>query len=136
MSEKPSRQKDIESLIKFWEHALPTIPVPEMIQWELWFDIHKDFGIIVYGLGECARLYIQRRGVMDYDHCIRHSSKVMNCYSKDLARNKKSADFPMKTLTKNLADALGIPELAGMALSKQMFWRCHARLQARDTHAN
>jgi hypothetical protein len=36
----------------------------------------------------------------------------------------------MKVLTKNLADALRIPELAGMALSKQMFWRCHARLQA------
>jgi hypothetical protein len=131
MSEQSSRQKDTESLIKFWQHGMPTIPVPEMSQWQLWFDIHRDgFGVIVYGLGECARLYNQRRGVMDYDHAIRHSSRVMNCYS----RRKRSGDFPMKTLTKDLADALGLPDsMVGMALSKDMFWRCHAQLQARGT---
>jgi hypothetical protein len=102
-----------------------------MTQWELWFDIHKDFGILAYGLQECARLYLQRRGVMDLDHAIRHSSKVMNCFSKDLVRRKKDCDFPMKVLTENLVRDLGLPEsMVGMALTRDMFWRCHSRLQA------
>jgi hypothetical protein len=125
------RSEDIQALARFWEHALPTIPVPEMAQWELWFEIHKDFGVIVYGLQECARLYLQRRGLMDLDHAIRHSSRCMNCLGRDLARRKKYSDFPMKVLTENLVRDLGLPEsMVGMALTPDMFWRAHKRLQA------
>src|SRR5258708_37448778 len=105
---------------------------PPVSQVELWFDIHRnDFSVVVYGIEECLRLYNQRRGVMDQDHAIRHSSKVMNCYSKDRARRKKSGeDFPLNRLTKNLAEAIGQPALAGIGLSESMYWRCQKRALA------
>jgi hypothetical protein len=122
------RSKDIAALVKLWEAGMPTIPPPPVSQFELWFQIHSgDFGVIVYGLQECARLYLQRRGVMDYDHCVRHSSRVMNCYSKDRARRKH---FPLTVVTKNLADAVGEPSLAGMALTEGMYWRFQRRALA------
>jgi hypothetical protein len=122
------RDKDIQALARLWEYGLPTIPIPEITQWELWFDLHKDFGVVVYGVQECIRLYNQRRGVMDFDHCLRHSSRVMNCLSKDVAKRKRVCDFPFHTLTDDLATAVGLP--AGIAVTPQMFWRCHSRLQA------
>jgi hypothetical protein len=90
-----------------------------------------SFEILEYALQECARLDIQRRGLMDFDHAVRHSSKVMNVYRQNLKRRNKSADFPMHVLTANLVRDLGLPEsMVGMGVSKDMFWRCHARLQA------
>jgi hypothetical protein len=127
-SQQVQRARDIEALTKLWQAGMPTIPPPPIKQFELWFQIHAgDFGTLAYGLEQCARLYIHRRGHMDQDHCIKHSSRVMNGYSR--ARRKKPVEhFPMNVLTKNLADELGLP--AGMALTKEAFWRCHARLQA------
>jgi len=131
-SQQLQRARDIASLIRLWEAGMPTVAVPEMAQWELWFDIHRnDFGVIVYGSEECLRLYNQRRGLMDQDHAIRHSSRVMNCYSRDRARRKKSGeDFPLNRLTKNLAEAIGQPALAGIGLSESMYWRCQKRALA------
>jgi hypothetical protein len=68
---------------------------------------------------------------MDLDHAIRHSSREMNCYSKDRAHRKKSnEDFPLNRLTKNLAEAMGQPALAGIALTEEMYWRCQKRALA------
>jgi hypothetical protein len=110
----------------------PAIAPPPVSQFELWFDIHRnDFGTVVYGIEECLRLYNQRGGLMDQDHAIRHSSRVMNCYSKDRAHRKKSNEhFPLNILTKNLADAIGQPGLAGVALTEGMYWRCQRRALA------
>jgi len=126
------RARDVEAIMRLWEAGMPTIPSPPVSQFELWFDIHRnDFGVVVYGIQECLRLYNQRRGVMDLDHAIRHSSRVMNCYSKDRARRKKSnEDFPLNRLTKNLAEAIGQPALAGIALTEEMYWRCQKRALA------
>src|SRR6266404_4785112 len=126
------RRRDTEALTKLWQAGMQTIPPPPVSQFELWFKIHGgDFGVIVYGLQECLRLYNQRRGVMDQDHAIRHSSRVMNCYSKDRAHRKKSnEDFPLNRLTKNLAEAIGQPALAGIALTEGMYWRCQKRALA------
>lgn len=135
MNEKSTKnpqqaQRDIEALTKLWQAGMPTIAPPPVSQFELWFKIHGgDFGVLAYGLQECARLYLQRRGVMDYDHAIRHSSRVMNRYSRDRARHKKSSeDFPLNRLTKNLADVVNLP--SGMALTEEMFWRVMARVSA------
>jgi len=129
-SQQAQRARDIESLIKLWEAGMPGVPLPPARQWELWFDIHRnDFGVIVYGIQECLRLYDQRRGVMDLDHAIRHSSRVMNDFTKDRARRKKSArGFPFHSLPKALADELGLP--SGIACSESMFWRCQMRALA------
>lgn len=124
------RARDIEALTKLWVSGMPTIPPPHEKQWALWFQLHRgDFGTVAYGLEQCARLYLQRRGVMDFDHAIRHSSKVMNCYSRDrIRRGKVVKHFPMNVLTKDLADAVGLP--VGLALTEEMFWRIHARALA------
>jgi hypothetical protein len=124
------RARDIEALTKLWVSGMPTIPPPSDKQWELWFDIHRnDFGVVVYGVQECLRLYNQRGGVMDQDHAIRHSSRCMNCYSRDRARgNKPAKHFPMNILTKGLADAVGLPP--GIAVTEAMFWRIHSRALA------
>jgi hypothetical protein len=54
---------------------------------------------------------------------------VMNDYSKDRARRKKSArNFPFHSLPKALADELGLPP--GIACSERMFWRCQMRALA------
>jgi len=126
------RAKDIEALKKLWVSGMPSVPPPSEKQWALWFDIHhNDFGVIVYGLQECLRLYNQRRGVMDQDHCIKHSSRCMNRYSRDRARRNKPVEhFPLNYLTKDLADAVGLP--AGIALSEPMYWRIMARVSAID----
>ena len=103
-SQQAQRARDIESLIKLWQAGMPTIPPPPVSQFELWFSIHAgDFGTLAFGLQECARLYVERRGVMDLDHCVRHSSKVMNCFSDRARRKKASEHFPLNILTKNLA---------------------------------
>jgi len=124
------RTRDIEALIKLWEVGMPSIPPPPASQFELWFSIHAgDFGTLAYGLQECARLYVQRRGIMDQDHCIKHSSRVMNGYSR--ARRKNASEhFPLNILTKNLADAVGQPGLAGVALTEGMYWRIQRRALA------
>jgi hypothetical protein len=124
------RTRDIEALTKLWVSGMPTVRPPSTSQFELWFSIHAgDFGTLAYRLEQCARLYLQRRGHMDQDHFIKHSSRVMNCYSKCRARRKKlDEDFPMHTLTKDLADTVGLP--VGIALTEQMFWRVHARALA------
>jgi hypothetical protein len=128
--QRVQRARDIESLRKLWEAGMPTIPPPPVKQFELWFSIHAgDFGTLAYGLEQCARLYLQRRGVMDQDHCIKHSSRVMNCYSKYRARSKKPAEhFPLNVLTKDLAELVGLP--AGIALTEEMYWRCQKRALA------
>jgi hypothetical protein len=128
--QQAQRTRDIESLIKLWQAGMPTVPVPDMAQWQLWFEIHRnDFGVVVYGVQECLRLYNQRRGVMDQDHCIKHSSRCMNRYSRDRARRNKPVEhFPLNYLTKDLADAVGLP--AGIALSEPMYWRIQARALA------
>jgi hypothetical protein len=136
MSTKPltsaqvQRERDIESLRRLWEAGMPTIPPPPVKQFELWFSIHAgDFGTLAYGLEQCARLYLQRRGHMDLDHCIKHSSRVMNCYSRYRARRNKPAEhFPLNILTKDLADLVGLP--AGIALTAEMYWRCQKRALA------
>jgi len=109
---------------------MPSVPVPGLDQWTLWFKLNNDdFGIVCHGIQECCKLYIRRCGVLEFDHALKHSSKVMNVLRRDRARLKKPVEhFPMNVLTKNLADELGLP--AGMALTKEAFWRCHARLQA------
>ena len=129
-SQQVQRARDIAALIKLWEAGMPTVPVPELPQWELWFDIHRgDFGVVVYGLQECLRLFNQRRGVMDQDHCIKHSSRCMNRYSRDRARRNKPVEhFPLNHLTKDLADAVELP--AGLALTEEMYWRIQARALA------
>ena len=128
--QKEQRARDIASLVKLWEAGMPTIEPPDEKQFELWFQIHRgDFGTLAFGLQECARLYLQRRGVMDSDHAVRHSSKVMNRYSPDRARFKKpSEDFPLNVLTKNLADVVGLPP--GIGLTEEMYWRIQARALA------
>jgi hypothetical protein len=69
--QQEQRARDVAALVKLWETGMPTIPPPSDKQWELWFDIHRgDFGVVVYGLQECLRLYNQRRGVMYLDHRI------------------------------------------------------------------
>jgi hypothetical protein len=124
------RARDVGALIKLWQAGMPTIPPPTDQQWTLWFDIHRNnFGVVVYGIQECIRLYNQRRGVMDLDHAIRHSSRCMNRYSRDRARRNKPVEhFPLNVLTKDLADAVGLP--AGIALSQDMYWRCQKRALA------
>jgi hypothetical protein len=129
-SQQLQRARDIEALKKLWVSGMPSVPVPENSQWELWFDIHRnDFGTLAYGLEQCARLFNQRRGHMDLDHCIKHSSKVMNRYRLDRARRGKPIQhFPLNILSKDLADAVGLP--AGIALTEKMFWTIHARALA------
>jgi len=130
------RARDIEALTKLWVNAMPGVPLPPEKQWDIWFQIHKNFGTIVYGLEKCALLYLQRRGILETDHAIRHTSRVMNDYTRDRARRYKKPDenFPMNRLTQNLAESLGLPSsMVGMALTETMFWRCHAQLQAMDT---
>jgi hypothetical protein len=129
-SQQIQRARDIESLLKLWVSGMPTIPPPPVSQFELWFQIHSgDFGTLAYGLQECLRLYNQRRGVMDLDHAVRHSSRVMNCYSRDRARRKKSSEhWPLNYLTTDWANELGLPP--GLALTEDMYWRCAARLSA------
>jgi hypothetical protein len=110
---------------------MPSLPPPPTSQFELWFKLNQeDFGVIAHGIQECVKLYARRRGVMDADHAVRHASKVMNCFRRDRARRGKVVKhFPMHTLTKDLADAVGgLP--VGIALSEQMFWRIHARALA------
>jgi hypothetical protein len=66
---------------------------------------------------------------MDQDHAIRHSSRVMNSYSKGRARRKKSSkEFPFHTLPKALAEELGLP--VGLAVTEAMFWNCQLRALA------
>jgi len=126
-SQQVQRARDVEALTKLWVNGMPGVPLPPARQWELWFDIHRnDFGTLAYGLEQCARLYIERRGHMDLDHCVRHSSRVMNCYR----RKKSNEHFPLNILTKNLADAVGQPALAGVALTEGMYWRCQRRALA------
>jgi hypothetical protein len=124
------RGKDIGALRKLWVSGMPTVPPPSDKQWQLWFDIHhNDFGVIVYGLHECLRLYNQRRGIMDQDHCVKHSSRCMNRYRRDRARRNKPAEhWPLNVLTKDLADLVGLP--VGIALSREMYWRCQKRALA------
>jgi hypothetical protein len=125
------RDRDTEALIKLWQAGMPSIPPPDEKQWQLWWRLHNDIGVIAYGLQECARLYLQRRGVMDLDHAVRHSSKCMNCLQRDRARRKKSSEhWPLNILTKNLAEAIGQPELAGIGLSESMYWRVQMRALA------
>jgi hypothetical protein len=53
----------------------------------------------------------------------------MNRYSRDRARRNKPAEhFPLNYLTKDLADAVGLP--AGLALTEEMYWRIQARALA------
>ena len=130
-SQQAQRARDVEALTKLWQAGMPSIPLPDEKQWQLWWKLHNDFGVIAYGLQECARLYLQRRGVMDLDHAVRHASKCMNCLRRDRARRKKSnEDFPLNRLTKNLAEAIGQPALAGIALTEDMYWLCQSRALA------
>ncbi|HXC47339.1 MAG TPA: hypothetical protein VNU20_03545 [Candidatus Sulfotelmatobacter sp.] len=124
------RARDIEALAKLWRAGMSSIPPPSEKQWTLWFDIHRgNFGVIVYGIEQCVRLYCQRRGIMDLDHAIRHSSRCMNSYAKDRARRKKLDEhFPLNVLTKDLADLVGLP--VGIALTAEMYWRCQKRALA------
>jgi hypothetical protein len=127
------RGRDVEALTKLWVNGMPGVPLPPARQWDIWFQIHRNFGTIVYGLEKCSLLYLQRRGVLETDHAIRHASRVMNDRAKDLARRYKKPDehFPMNRLTPDLAESLGLPSsMVGMALSADMFWRLHRQLQA------
>ena len=130
MTPAEQRAKDIASLVKLWQAGMPTIPPPPVSQFELWFQIHSgDFGTLAYGLEQCARLFNQRRGHMDLDHCIKHSSKVMNRYRLDRARRGKPIQhFPLNILSKDLADAVGLP--AGLGVTESMYWRIQARALA------
>jgi hypothetical protein len=124
------RARDIASLIKLWQAGMSTVPPPPTTQFELWFKLNQDdFGIVCHGIQECCKLYSRRRGVLEFDHAVRHASKVMNCLRRDRTKSKKSAeDFPFHTLPKALSDELGLPP--GLACTESMFWRCHAQLQA------
>jgi hypothetical protein len=128
--QQAQRTRDIEALTKLWVSGMPTVPQPPTSQFELWFQIHGgDFGTLAFGLEQCARLYSQRRGHMDLDHCIKHSSKVMNRYRLDRARRGKPIQhFPLNILSKDLADAVGLP--VGLGVTESMFWRIHSRALA------
>ena len=128
MNAQEQRGRDTEALVKLWQAGMPTIAPPDEKQWQLWWKLHNDFGVIAYGLQECARLYLQRRGVMDLDHAVRHASKCMNCLRRDRARRKKVSDFPFHTLPKALAEVLGLPP--GLAITEEMFWHCQIRALA------
>ena len=66
---------------------------------------------------------------MDQDHCIKHSSRVMNCNSKYRARRRKPVEnWPLNVLTKDLADLVGLP--ARIALTAETYWRCQKRAPA------
>ena len=85
--QQAQRTRDIEALTKLWVSGMPTVPPPPTSQFELWFKLNQDdFGVVVYGVQECCKLYTRRRGVMDQDHAVRHASKVMNCLRRDRAR--------------------------------------------------
>jgi hypothetical protein len=124
------RGRDIEALRKLWVSGMPTLPVPETAQWELWFKLNQDdFGTVCHGIQECVKLYQRRRGVLEFSHAVKHASKVMNCLRRDRARRKQPAEhWPMNILSKNLAEEVGLPP--GIALTKEMFWRIHARALA------
>lgn len=128
-AQQVQRARDIAALVKLWQAGMPTVPPPDEKQFELWFQIHGgDFGTLAFGLQECARLYLQRRGVMDYDHCVRHASKVMNRLTRDKTRRGKVEHFPLNILTPKLAAEVGLPP--GIALTEQMYWRIQKRALA------
>jgi hypothetical protein len=41
-TQKVQRARDIEALTKLWQAGMPTVPVPEMAQWELWFKLNNE----------------------------------------------------------------------------------------------
>jgi hypothetical protein len=128
-SRQAQRDRDVEALTKLWVNGMPGVPLPPARQWDIWFQIHRSFGTIVYGLEKSSLLYLQRRGVLETDHAIRHASRVMNDFTKDRTRRKKSAeDFPFHSLPKALAEELGLPP--GLACNESIFWRCQSRALA------
>lgn len=126
----PQRAKDIEALRKLWVSGMPTLPVPETAQYELWFKLNQDdFGTVAHGIQECVKLYNRRRGILEFDHAVKHASKVMNVLRRGRAKNNKPVEhWPMNILSPALAEEVGLP--SGIALTKEMFWRIHARALA------
>jgi hypothetical protein len=126
----PQRARDIEALRKLWVSGMPTLPIPETAQWELWFKLTQDdFGTVCHGIQECVKLYARRRGVLEFGHAVKHASKVMNCHRRDRAKsNKPVQHWPLNILSKNLAEEVGLPP--GLALTQEMFWRIHKRALA------
>jgi hypothetical protein len=124
------RARDIEALRKLWVSGMPTISVPETSQFELWFKLNQDdFGIVCHGIQECVKLYQRRRGVLEFDHAVRHASKVMNCLRRGRAKSNKPVEhWPLNILSKNLAEEVGLPP--GLALTAAMYWRIQARALA------
>ena len=122
------RDEDTAALKTLWEHGLTGIAVPEDKQWSLWWELHRDFQVICFGLQETCRTFVKRQGMLDADGAIKYASKCMNRFAKDLRQRNRVADFPFHTLSPDLAHAVGLP--ARMAITPDMFWRCHARLRA------
>lgn len=126
----PQRARDIQALVKLWQSGMPTVPVPETAQWGLWFKLNQDdFGTVCHGIQECVKLYQRRRGILEFDHAVKHASKVMNVLRRGRAKNNKPVEhWPMNILSPALAEEVGLP--SGIALTKEMFWRIHSRALA------
>jgi len=83
---KTSRQRDIETLADHWAKSLPGVEVVSDEQLSLWLKIHGDFGVVVYGIQECAKRYRRRLGLMSADHAVKFASKCMLARSAQARR--------------------------------------------------
>jgi hypothetical protein len=81
---------------------------------------------VAHGIQECVKLYNRRRGILEFDQALKHSSKVMNVLRRGRVKSNKPVEhWPMNILSTALAEEVGLPP--GIALTKEMFWRIHAR---------
>jgi len=75
--------RKIASLVRYWEHSLPTVEVPSREQLLLWLKMFDfDFDVVIYGIGETAKKCVKLGGRMSQDHSIRYCSKCSITFRK------------------------------------------------------
>lgn len=75
---------EIADLIRLWNRLLPNVPLPSVVQFELWRSMHSP-NTLRAAIIETSKKSLRLERDMDLDFAVRFTSKVANTRQREAA---------------------------------------------------